>query len=371
MKTQTPVRFNNSRRQFHSELRKRVDSYFIDNQTSKTGDLSLYLKTAILFAAYLVPYFLIVFNVFDQKMMWLLMAVIMGFAMAGIGMGIMHDANHGSYSKNATINRLLGYFSISLLAGSSLNWKIQHNQLHHTYTNVHDHDEDIAPPGMLRFEPHAPLKSIHRFQFVYAWILYAMMTLMWSTVKDFRQLTRYHRKGLLKNRKLWFIKGVNTTYPIELAIITFAKICYFSYMLLPFFLVQEMTILNWLTGYVVLHAIAGLVMAMVFQLAHVVEHTEYPLPDQDGNLENHWAEHQLRTTMNFAQNNRALAWYAGGLNQQIEHHLFPSVCHIHYPKIAAIVEKTALEFNLPYAKKKTFSSALWSHQVMLWKLGRA
>ena len=366
----TAVRFNNSNRQFHNELRRRVDSYFAERKLSKAGNYTMYIKTIVLFAAYLVPYFLIVLRVFDNKIDWLLLSAIMGFAMAGIGMSIMHDANHGSYSKSVTFNKLLGYFSISLLSGSSINWKIQHNIIHHTYTNVHEHDEDIAPPGILRFEPHAPRKKIHKFQFLYAWFFYSIMTIMWSTSKDFRQLIRYHKKGFLKGRKLWLVRGANTSFMVELLIIIVAKILYFGYMLIPYFLVKEMTFLNWLTGYAVLHAIAGLIMAMVFQLAHVVGENEFPLPTEDGNLENHWAEHQLKTTMNFALGNRLLGWYVGGLNHQVEHHLFPSICHVHYPKIARIVEKTAREFNLPYRTKKTFIGALWSHEVMLWNLGR-
>ena len=293
----------------------------------------------------------------------------MGLAMAGIGMAVMHDANHGSYSSSPLFNRLLGYLSIGIVAGSSINWRIQHNLIHHTYTNVHDHDEDIAPPGILRFEPHAKRKSIHKFQFLYAWFFYSLMTVMWSTVKDFRQLIRYHNKGLLKGRKLWLNKSKNTSLAIELSIVVISKILYFGYMLLPYWFVKEMTFLDWLTGYLILHAVAGLILALIFQLAHVVDENEFPLPSGDGTLENHWAVHQLKTTMNFAPDNRFLTWYAGGLNYQVEHHLFPSISHVHYPRIAFIVANTAKEFKLPYRTKHTFSSALRAHALMLWKLG--
>ena len=160
------VRFNNTNRDFQNELRKRVDSYFKDRQINKSGNLHLYLKTAVMFAAYLVPFLLISFHVTDSKIVWLFLAVLMGFGMAGIGMCVMHDANHGSYSKNVRFNRILGYISISLLGGYSLNWRIQHNVIHHTYTNVHEHDEDIAPPGFMRFEPHSEKKWIHKLHYL-------------------------------------------------------------------------------------------------------------------------------------------------------------------------------------------------------------
>lgn len=363
MSNESILRFNNSNKLFYNELRKRVDSYFKENGLSKSGDWKMYVKTVFMFSMYLVPYFLIVFNVFESKIIWLLLATLMGFAMAGIGLSVMHDANHGSYSKNTKLNKWLGYISIGLIGGYSLNWRIQHNVLHHTYTNVHDHDEDIVPPGFMRFEPHAEKKWVHRFQFLYAWFFYGLMTMMWSTTKDFMQLSRYSKRGLLK--------GANTTFAKELAILIFAKVVYYTYMLIPYFVLENLTFLEWLAGFLVLHYFAGLVLAMIFQPAHVVAETEFPLPDDKGLLENHWAEHQLRTTMNFANGDPVFTWLVGGLNYQVEHHLFPTICHIHYPKISKIVEETAKEFKVPYLQRKTFVGALWSHQTMLWRLGRA
>ncbi len=356
------VRFNNTNRDFQNELRKRVDSYFKDRQINKSGNLHLYLKTAVMFAAYFVPFLLISFQVTDSKIAWLFLAVLMGFGMAGIGMCVMHDANHGSYSKNETFNKILGFFSIGMLAGSSLNWRIQHNVIHHTYTNVHDHDEDIAPLGFLRFDPHAEKKWIHKFQFLYAWFFYGLMTLMWSTTKDFQQAIRYNKAGHLKTAK--------TTLTREILIIVASKILYYGYMLIPFFLVADMTFLNWLTGYLVMHYVAGLTLAMVFQAAHVTDETEFHQVGENNQLENNFMEHQLRTTMNFATGNRFISYILGGLNYQVEHHLFPSISHVHYPEISKIVEATAHEFHVPYKKEKTFVGAVFMHTKMLYKLGK-
>lgn len=363
MDSQNILRFNNSNRQFYSELKKRVDGYFKENNLSKNGNFNMYLKTVVMFLAYLIPYVFLVTGFFSSPLVWLLLTVLMGFAMAGIGLCVMHDANHGSYSRFTRFNKLLGYFSIGLLGGYSINWRIQHNVIHHTYTNVHEHDEDIAPPGFMRFEPHSKIKWIHKLQFLYAWFFYGMMTLMWSTTKDFRQLSRYNERGLLKSN--------NTTYGKELAILIASKVAYYGYMLIPFFTVSSMSFWQWLLGFVILHYVAGLILALIFQPAHVVSETEFPLPDDKGSLENHWAEHQMRTTMNFATGDPVFSWLVGGLNYQVEHHLFPNICHVHYPKISKIVENTAKEFNVPYLSRKTFVGALWSHQVMLWKLGRA
>lgn len=363
MSNNTVLRFDNTNRQFYTELKKRVDAYFKEKKISKNGNLNLYIKTVFMFTAYLVPYFLILFNVFESKLVWLGLAALMGLAMAGIGLCVMHDANHGSYSKNVTLNKILGYISLNMLGGHFMNWKIQHNMIHHTYTNVHGHDEDIAPPGFLRFEPHSKLKWVHKLQFVYAWFFYGLMTLMWSTTKDFRQLIRYQKKG--------FLKASNTSLKKELITVIASKILYYGYMFLPYLMVPEMSLLEWFTGFLVLHYIAGLVLAMIFQSAHVVEETEFPLPSDQGNLENHWAIHQMLTTMNFATNDPVFCWLVGGLNFQVEHHLFPTISHVHYPKISSIVEETAREFNIPYKTQRTFAGAIWSHEKMLWKFGRA
>jgi linoleoyl-CoA desaturase len=141
-------------------------------------------------------------------------------------------------------------------------------------------------------------------------------------------------------------------------------------MLLPFFLIKEMTFLNWLTGFVTIHYVASFILALIFQPAHVAQETVFPLPSEAGNLEDDWAVHQIKTTMNFGTDDKIFSWLVGGLNHQVEHHLFPTICHVHYPKLSAIVKKTAEEFNLPYHSKKTFAGALWSHEIMLWKLGR-
>jgi linoleoyl-CoA desaturase len=356
------AKFNNGANlPFQQELKKRVDAYFKNNNISKKGNLNLYTKTIVMFSMYLVPFFLITFNVFESKFIWALLAMLMGLGMAGIGMGVMHDANHGSYSKNSKLNSILGHFSIGIVSGNSLNWRIQHNIIHHTFTNVHGHDEDIDSIGLLRFEPHQPKKKIHKFQFLYAWFFYGLMTLMWSTVKDFNQAIRYNKAG--------YFKLSNTTFGRELTIIIISKILYYGYMLIPLFIIPEMTFLNWLFGYILMHYVAGLTLAMVFQLAHVTDKNEFPVMN-DGELENNFMEHQMRTTMDFATKSWFITYFVGGLNFQVEHHLFPAISHVHYPQLSKIVADTAKEYNIPYHSEKTFFGALYLHTKMLYKLGR-
>lgn len=359
MSTQS-IRFNNANRSFYLTAKKRVDEYFKNNNISRYGNANMVIKSIFMFALYFTPFFLLLFNVFDSNLAQILLSILMGVGMSGIGLSIMHDANHGSYSRNAKINALMCR-SMNFIGGSSLNWQLQHNNLHHTYTNIHNHDEDIAPLGFLRFEPHAPYKKIHKFQFIYAWFFYGLMTIMWATTKDFQQLARYNKMGLLAVKK--------TTYKKELFLLILNKMFYLGFSLALPMLVMKNPWYEILLGWSIMHFTCGMILALIFQPAHVVEETEFPLPSETGNMEDDWAAHQLKTTSNFAQKSWFFSWFVGGLNFQVEHHLFPNICHVHYKKLAPIIEQTAKEFNLPYHTKKTFIGALASHAKLLYQLG--
>jgi linoleoyl-CoA desaturase len=360
MGVNAPIRFvGKEKTQFYAVLCQRVDAYFQQNGLSRHADTGIVLKTIILIAAYIVPFVLMVW-LQPSFAVCLGLWTIMGFAMAGIGMSVMHDANHGAYSSNSKVNTLLGY-SINLLGGAGFTWKLQHNILHHTYTNIVHYDDDIEDKAILRMSPHTPVKSIQRFQWFYAIIFYSIVTLYWVTAKDFMQFARYTRMKVNKNTR--------RQNAVTLARITAIKIGYF----LVFFgipLAAGLPFLQILGGFLLMHAIGGIVLTVIFQLAHTVEETTHPVPNAEGNIENEWAIHQMNTTVNFSRYNRFISWYVGGLNFQVEHHLFPKICHTHYPNLANIVERTAQEFNIPYLEHKSFGHALRSHFVTLQRFGK-
>lgn len=313
-----------------------------------------------MFSLYFVPYALILGGVVTSSWLLIPMVVIMSFGLAGIGLSVMHDANHGAYSKKMWLNETIGY-SLNLVGANAFNWKMQHNVLHHTYTNVHEEDEDISPRGVLRLTPHTKWKYLHRYQHFYAWFLYGLMTIAWMVIKDFGRLIKYQRNGLAKKHKANITK--------EWIILIGTKLTYIGYI---FVLPLLFTSLAWwqiIVGILIMHYIAGFMLAIIFQPAHVIDGTEFPLPDESNALENNWAVHQLLTTTNFGNKSRWFSWYVGGLNFQIEHHLFPNVCHVHYRKISHIVKETAQEFGLPYKSAKTFLGALRGHAKLLKQLG--
>ena len=117
-------------------------------------------------------------------------------------------------------------------------------------------------------------------------------------------------------------------------------------------------------------AIKIFILAVIFQPAHVMEDTEFPVSEDGKTVQENWTIHQLKTTCNLASKSRFFSWFVGGLNYQIEHHLFPNICHVHYRKLSPIVMETAKEFEIPYHTMTTFSEALVRHGRMLYKLGR-
>jgi linoleoyl-CoA desaturase len=347
--------------EFFTTLRARVNDYFKTNKITKHGDSRIIIKSIVMFLIYFIPYGLMITGVVTMPLLFLGLWILMGLGAVGIGVNIMHDANHGSFSKNKKLNNVLGR-CLNLIGGNARTWKIQHNVLHHAYTNIEGMDHDIAVPNILRFSPHQKKRWFHRFQHIYAWFLYGLQTFARAFVTDFTNAVKFWRTGVIKKR---------SEYKRVLSSIVIWKLVYFTYILvLPLIF---MPVSPWLilAGFACMHVTAGLLMAIIFQSAHVMPDCEFPLPNKQGNIENNWAVHQLQTTTNFAPNSRFLTWLLGGLNFQIEHHLFSNICHTHYREISNIVKDTAHEFGIQYNIQKSFFRAIWEHGRMLKHLGSA
>jgi linoleoyl-CoA desaturase len=355
------IKFARGQAEFFTTLSQRVNAYFTTNNIQRTANTEMVIKTIFMFMLYFTPYFIMISGVFTSVWAFYFLYAFMGLGTAGIGLSIMHDANHGAYSVKPWVNNILG-FSLNIVGGHAFNWKVQHNVLHHTYTNIHDVDEDISPRGVLRMAPGSPWKPFHKYQHVYAWLFYGLLTFVWIIFKDYNRLIRYNKDGLVKKQR--------TSYMREWIVLLSTKLGYLAYIVVLPILLLPFAWWQVLLGFFIMHYVAGFILAIIFQPAHVIEGTEYPVPDENGNLENNWAIHQLHTTTNFGHRHRIFSWYVGGLNYQVEHHLFPNICHVHYRKIAGIVEQTAKEFGLPYKSKNTFFEAIAAHARLLKELGR-
>jgi linoleoyl-CoA desaturase len=342
---------------FQQELKRRVTEYFETNRISPHANWRMVLKTIVILLWLAASYVLLVF--FSSSLILAIItavAVAQGFVL--VGFNIMHDGAHGSYSKSKKVNWLMG-FTLDLIGGSHMFWRHKHNILHHTYTNVNELDDDIHVGSLMRFSPAQKRRPWHRFQHWYAFPLYGFMTLLWVSYGDFRKFFT----GRIGDYEL------PTPSPGATFLFFLTKFFYFSYMLILPMLFHPVA---YVIGFFLLvHFVLGITMATVFQLAHVVGENTFPTPHpESGEIDNEWAIHEVETTANFARKNKLAAWYFGGLNFQIEHHLFPRVCHIHYPAISKIVERTCHEFGIKYVSYPTIRAAVAAHWRFLKKLGR-
>lgn len=318
------------------------------------------LKSAVMLLLFFGPLATIILTGFSSPWLIFILYIVSGFGMAGIGMGIMHDAIHGSYSRKKWFNDLMSS-TINLIGSNKEMWRLQHNVLHHGFTNITDHDDDINTPIFLRFSPNAKKNKLHRFQYLYAWIFYGLLTISWITVKDFINLVRFNKMGLIKDRKTFFNYLFN---------ITLWKLIFFTIVLVLPLLLSPGSSLTIVFAFLTMQFVTGFSISIVFQTAHIMPNAEFPTPSEDGKIENERMAHQMLTTCNFSQKGGFLFWTLGGLTNQIEHHLFPHISHIHYRKLAPIVKQTAEEFGLPYNTNGSFISAVIKHFKMLKVLGQ-
>lgn len=344
---------------FFATVRQRVDHYFTSNNISKNANALMWGKTIFFLSGMVIIYALIISNAFSLWAM-LGLAILLGMFAAFIGFNVCHDAIHGAFSKNPKVNYALGLV-FNIIGANAYVWSITHNVVHHTYTNIPGHDEDIeVAPGLIRLSPEDKQTKIQRYQHYYAFLLYGLASLVWVLKKDY---VKFFQKKIGNTD--------NSKHPKkELFNLFFFKAVYYTLFIVIPLLVLDITWWQFIIGFVAMHLAEGLVLGLVFQLAHVVEGTDFPSPNQQGNIEEAWAIHQLRTTANFACNSKLAHFLCGGLNMQIEHHLFPKICHTHYPAIGKIVKETAAEYGLPYIENKTFVDALVSHYKILKKFGK-
>lgn len=352
------ITFDNRDNLFYQSLKSSVDNYFQTKGIKKTGDWRLFIKTFILIGAAIVMYCSLIFLKMNA-LPALLICGLLGFTSASIGFSVMHDANHGSYSSKTWLNDLVG-LSVNALGASSFFWKQKHNIIHHTYTNVDGIDDDIAKSPIIRQCETQRWVPAHQIQHVYLVPIYALSSLFWIFSMDFVK---------------YFTRKIYTTEAWKMTLKNHIIFWVTKAMYLIFYIIIPIMVWGfgaWALGFFVLHAVLGLTLSLVFQLAHVVEKTEFEnvALDETKHIETAWAEHQLRTTANFAMGNKVISWFVGGLNFQIEHHLFPRVSHVHYPAISKILMQKCKEFNLPYNKYDTMTEALISHFKVMKMLGK-
>ncbi|TVR80710.1 MAG: acyl-CoA desaturase [Saprospirales bacterium] len=337
-------------------MKKAVSQYFKEKGIHQKGNWRLYLKSTFFLLLLPTLYLTLLFAGLPVWINFILWAMI-GLTLAGIGFNIMHDASHGSFSTHPRVNRLFTG-TLDLMGGCGFIWKQKHGVNHHTFTNIEGLDDDLDIQPWIRTNVNQKKFWFHKYQHYYSIVLYSMTYLLWVFVQDYRKYfsgrigtTRMKKMRILDHIYFWAGK---TTY-LTLFIV------------LP---VLQLGLFQALVGYLIAAMVCGLLLAIVFQLAHLVEDTQFPLPDSNNKIENDWMIHQLQTTANFCTQNKLISWFTGGLNFQVEHHLFPGISHVHYPAINKLTRNICAEFNIPYYEYQTFNAAFRSHLSHLKVVGR-
>ena len=350
------VTFNNKQKDFFNALKREVDAYFATNNIRKTGNWKLYAKAFILIPSALLLYYILL----TVPMHWGISTalwILLGFNMAAIGFNVMHDACHGSFSTRNWVNYLFGLTN-NFLGGNAFLWKLKHNIIHHTYTNIDGVDDDINNMPFIRQCTTQQWKPMHRFQSAYMFLLYGFTSLFMF----FMDYVKY------------FSKKIHTTPLKEMDLKEHIVFWAGKLFFILFYIILPISLLGWskgLLGLFISQFTMGLTLAIVFQLAHVVEHAEFEAAGVDPvKIENEWAIHQIKTTANFAFTNKMATWFLGGLNYQIEHHLFPRISHIHYPAISQIVRDTCVQFGLHYIYFPSTRAAVLSHVRLMNQMGK-
>ena len=343
---------------FRDELKSRISDYFKQKGKSEHGNFKLYLKAGILVTALLATYIHLIFFT-PITAIAIVECALMGCLIAAIGFNVMHDGAHGSFSRYKWVNSAASNFA-NFLGASQLMWKQKHNVIHHTYTNIHGVDDDIEARPLLRLCDEQDYYKIHRYQHVYFWAAYSLLYIWWIFVTDYKKYftgriggVELPKFSLKEHLAFWFYKLAHA----------------FLFVALPIMMVGA---IPWLIGFLTMGLVAGFVLSIVFQLAHTVEHTHFPMPDVATNkMEDEWTIHQIKTTANFATKNKIVSWLVGGLNFQVEHHLFPKISHVHYPAISQIIKRVCQEYGITYIEYPRVRLAVASHLAFLRQMGKA
>lgn len=344
--------------EFQVQLRRRVDDYFERTAKSRRDSPGMYVKAAAILLAFVTAYALLVF-VAETWWQALPLAVALGLVTTGIGFNLMHDGGHGAFSRHRFVNRVMAR-SLDVIGGSSYLWHWKHRVIHHTYSNITGHDTDISIGRLARFTPHQARHAYQRWQQWYIWLLYGLMAMKWHFYDDFHALAL----GRIGPHRIPRPRSQ------DLAVLIVCKVLFFALAFGIPLLVHPLWVV--LLGYAVVAVVAGLSLSVVFQLAHCVEEADFPaLAEDDASIDSAWAVHQVNTTVDFCRGNRVVTWLLGGLNYQIEHHLFPHVCHSNYPAISALVRATCRDFRIDYKEHPSFWSGVCSHYRWLRRMGVA
>lgn len=338
--------------QFLKTLRIRVNDYFKINNIKKTGNKTSQVKALFLLTVYLTAFVAIFFST-SLLQMYICYSIV-GILTIFVALNIAHDAAHGTFSDKKWINNIMLY-TFDFLGASGYMWKLKHVHSHHPHVNIPNMDGDIKQSNLVRIFPNSPFLKFHKYQYLYMPFLYAFYTLIWLCIRDFRDYYQTDISGKSDIKHSW----------LEYAKLFLGKFIFFGRMLLLPYLLLSFSFGEIFLGFFIFHVSASYTVALALISAHVGEHSVYPEPNANGQMKNSWVRHQIITTCDFATDNKVITHLFGAFNHHVIHHVFPNICHIHYPKLTGILIETCKEFDMPYYCTPSLSGAVKSHLKFL------
>lgn len=342
---------------FYQVLAERVNDHFIKSAKSKYGSPFFFLKVILLLSTHLFLYLLLINS--SKVEISFISLLLLGPSSILVGINIAHDAAHGAISKHKVVNNLF-LFLFDLLGANSYMWKKRHVYSHHIYPNIIHNDADLKQNPMVRIFPEDNYQSYHKYQHFYAPFLYLLYTINWLFFRDFQD---FYKKEIGSIR-------IGTHHAPEFVKLFFCKGLYITYLIIIPSIYSSLSLPQILLGCVLMNFLASMLITIAIIPSHVAESSLFPLPDKNGVMPYSWSHHQVLTVIDFATESRLLNFFFGGFNHHVAHHLFPHVCHVHYPSITPIIKRTAEEFDLKYRHETSLRNAYLSHLKLLRNNGR-
>jgi linoleoyl-CoA desaturase len=262
---------------------------------------------------------------------------LLGFFLFLGGTHVLHEGTHGNLSRRPAINRGFVMLYEWIACFSADQYRLRHLSLHHAQPNVGQLDNDLHAKDLLRFSPAFPHRPYHRFQFIYAPLLYSLGIIQIAWIEDFKRLLTSRLAG--HPHAPWRLRDIVRQVS--------AKLTHFAVFIgIPLTLYPTGSVL---LAYLYVYLIGSLGIALIFQVTHVNTMVEFPSVDKTHLLKKDWYEHQIATAINYAPESQLALFLTGGVNLQIEHHLFPDIPANRYAevgeKVKEITEKYGQNYN--------------------------
>lgn len=339
---------------FYNELQSRVSDHFKAQIGSIRPNGVYWLKIILFLCCYCTICLWILF--ITSSLTSILLYCLLGILAVLIGLNIGHDAAHGSLSKHRYVNQI-GLLAFDLVGANAYMWQNRHVHAHHPFPNLIHLDSDIQQTKLVRIFPGDVLRPWQRFQHWYMPILYLFYIPYWLFYRDFHDFLR-------PSIGAWVSKGHK---PIQVIRMILAKVFFLTYTLALPLIFAPIPVSSVLTGFVLMFICASITVSIALISTHVGEHSSFPESEESESLGHSWAAHQVITTTDFATQNVLLTQAFGAFNHHAVHHLFPHICHIHYPKLTPILVEVAAKYGIPYTCEHSWTRSALSH----WRLLRS